>query len=64
MEGITSYIAHLSMQNAQAKVQTQVSVSMLKQTLDNAEQNGPGGIVALLESMPTGSTGTRMDITA
>lgn len=64
MEGITSFIAQMSMNYSQARVQTQASVSMLKNSLDNMEQNGVGGIQALLESMPTGSTGGRMDITA
>lgn len=64
MDGITSFIAQMSTSYAQANVQMQVSTAMMKKSLDTMEQNGTEGIVALLESMPTGSTGGRMDISA
>lgn len=52
MEGLTAYIAQLSMVTAQQSVQSSFSTGMLKNIMDTQEETG-AQLVDMLSSMPS-----------
>lgn len=65
MEGLTSYIASLSMNMAQASVQSNASVKMLKNTIDSAQSSGAQLIETLNDiPAPAAGVGSLLDVRA
>lgn len=64
MGGLTAYIANLSMTMAQQNIQSQASISMLKNTMDSQEASS-NILIESLQNMPSpDGRGTVMDVRA
>ncbi len=64
MGGLTAYIANLSMNMAQYSVQSQASMSMLKNTMDSQEVSS-NILLESLQNMPSpDGRGTVLDVRA
>ncbi len=62
MDGLTGYIAQLSMSMAQQNIQTQFSTGMLKNVMDSQEASS-AALIDMLEGAPSpDGKGTLLDI--
>lgn len=62
MDGLTGYIAQLSMSMAQQNIQTQFSTGMLKNVMDSQEASS-AALIDMLEGVPSpDGKGTLLDI--
>lgn len=65
MGGLTAYVAQLSMGMAQYSVQSQASISMLKNTMDSQQAASNQLIESLSEAMPSADgKGVLLDVRA